>query len=339
MNAEIFTGAAAEWNAFVASCGNATAAHAFAWKAVIESAYRHECPYLVVRRDGNIVGALPLVSVRSQAFGHFLVSMPFMSTGGPLGDESAVRELENAAIELARRRGAQMVELRCLDQMPTELPASTDKIVCEIDLPETAEQLWSAFPSKLRAQVRRPQKEGLTVRFGESEVLPFFSVFAHNMRDLGSPTHSLSFFRALQREMSSHVEFGCVYHGDAPIAAGCAVRWRDEVEMTWASALREYSASAPNMLLYWSFMERNINAGAKRFSFGRCTPDTGSHRFKKQWGTTDSPLYWYQWSASGHGSLPGTQSRSMAIATRLWQKMPLPIATLIGPYLRKGIPA
>ena len=68
------------------------------------------------------------------------------------------------------------------------------------------------------------------------------------------------------------VIFGVVYHGEEPVAGGCGFLWGGEFEMTWASALRKYNRMTPNMLLYWSFMEKAIEGGAALFNFGRCTP-------------------------------------------------------------------
>jgi lipid II:glycine glycyltransferase (peptidoglycan interpeptide bridge formation enzyme) len=45
------------------------------------------------------------------------------------------------------------------------------------------------------------------------------------------------------------------------VAGGCGFRFGQEFEMTWASSLRRYNKEAPNMLVYWSFMERAIAEG------------------------------------------------------------------------------
>ena len=47
----------------------------------------------------------------------------------------------------------------------------------------------------------------------------------------------------------------------SPVACGCAFQWGSEVEMTWASSLNAYKRIAPNMLLYYRFMERAIDVG------------------------------------------------------------------------------
>ena len=338
MQAELFTGTADEWDAFVTSHPDATASHLYGWRRVIERTYQHDCPYLVARADGQIAGVLPLVDVRSIAFGRFLVSMPFLNRGGPIGTPAAVEALISHAVELGRTRKARLLELRAGRTLQTDLAESAEKVDCVLNLRESSETLWSAFPAKLRSQIRRSQKADVEFRFGAAEVDAFFSVFAHNMRDLGSPTHPVRFFRTIAEELPDHVWFGCAFYQDKPVAGGCAIRWRDELEMTWASSLREFSSLAPNMLLYWSFMERAANEGMTSFNFGRCSPGTGSHRFKTQWGTVDTPLHWYRAPLRANAAPPAKEG-GLSLATRLWQRVPVPLATLLGGHLRGGIPA
>ena len=177
----------------------------------------------------------------------------------------------------------------------------------------------------------------MTCRFGPGERHPFYAVFAENMRDLGTPVHSRLLFDALVEVFPAVVIFGVVYHGERPVAGGCGFLWGGEFEMTWASALRKYNRMAPNMLLYWSFMEKAIERGADLFNFGRCTPDGGTHRFKRQWGGADTRLPWLEWDRHGSGER-SADSWAYGTATRVWKHLPLPLANRIGPFLSRHIP-
>ena len=200
------------------------------------------------------------------------------------------------------------------------------------------ETLWtSGLPAKLRSQIRRPQKEGMTCRFGPGERHAFYAVFTESMRDLGTPVHSRRLFDALVEVFPEEVIFGVVYHGEEPVAGGCGFLWGGVFEMTWASALRKYTRMAPTMLLYWSFMEKAIERGADLFNFGRCTPGGGTHRFKRQWGGEDTPLPWLEWDRHGSGG-PSADSWAYRTATRVWKHLPLPLANRVGPFLSRRIP-
>jgi hypothetical protein len=94
------------------------------------------------------------------------------------------------------------------------------------------------------------------------------------------------------------------------------------------------------MLVYWALMERAIADGASVFNFGRCTPGSGTHRFKQQWGSRDEALWWYQRStdASAAASTPSPDSAQYALATRIWSRLPLSITTRLGPSIVRYIP-
>jgi FemAB-related protein (PEP-CTERM system-associated) len=326
------------WDRFVRASERWTHFHLHGWKSVIEDVFGHECPYLVARHDGAITGVLPLVRVKSRIFGHFLVSMPFLNYGGPLGSEDAVRALVDEAAGMAEDSGATLLELRSRHPLDVPLPVSHRKITVVRELFEDPEEVWADLKAKVRSQIRRPMKEGIEVRFGETEIGPFHQVFSRHMRDLGTPCLPESLFRRAAAEFGDTVWFGCAYLDDRPVAGGCGFRWGDEVEMTWASALREYNRMAPNMLLYWSFMERAATEGVSLFNFGRCTPDGPTHRFKRQWGGRDEPLCWYYRASGTRSSTPSPEQSAYAWGPRLWRKLPLAVTRRLGPRVVRYIP-
>jgi len=341
MQAQLFTGAASDWNDFVRRQSGWTHCHLFEWRSVMEEVFGHDCPYLAVRNNsGELEGVLPLVRLRSLVFGHYLVSLPFVNYGGPLGSDAAVTALGDAAAALAEKHRVRLVELRSRHPLRLSWPASLRKVTALLDLPTGgATALCKTFDSKLRSQIRRPQKEGVTVRFGPDQVSAFFAVFSRHMRDLGTPPQSRRFFETLVASFPDSTWVGCAYLDDTPIAGGFAFQWADEIEMTWASSLNDYKRIAPNMLLYWAFMERAADAGLRVFNFGRCTPGSNTHRFKQQWGTRDEQLWWHQFPASDIAqSTPTPQSARYAWGPRIWRRLPTRLTTTLGPRIVRCIP-
>ena len=339
MRVELFADSPAEWDAFVRAAPGWTHFHLHGWRTVIERVFGHECLYLAARDgDGQLAGVLPLVRVKSPLFGHFLVSMPFLNYGGPLGSEPAVVALVGAAADRARRDGVKLLELRSRTPLPVSLPVSHRKITVLLDLPPDPDVLWKRLDAKVRSQVRRPQKEGVEVRFGGEQMEPFFDVFARHMRDLGTPTQPRRLFEVIRDVFPDDAWFGCAYLNDTPVAGGCGFRWGGELEMTWASALTEHKRIAPNMLLYWSFMERAIREGVGTFNFGRCTPGSGTHKFKRQWGGRDEQLWWYGQSRGESAKTPSPDDGAYAWGPRLWKRLPTAVATALGPRIVRYIP-
>jgi FemAB-related protein (PEP-CTERM system-associated) len=338
---ERYTGPAAEWDSLVARSQGGTHAHRLAWIGVIEEVFGLETILLAARdRSGALAGVLPLVRQRSLLLGHYLTSMPFLNSGGPLGTPEAVRVLAEEAVRLGRASGVRLLELRSRADLGLALPVSRRKITVVLDLPHTAEALHRSFPAKLRSQIRRPQKDGVEVRTGGDDVLvaDFHRVFAQHMRDLGTPALPRAFFDAVAQRFSGDAWFAVAYLRGRPIAGGAGVCWNGESEIVWASALRSHASLAANMLVYWKAMEHAIGAGCRWFNFGRCSPGSGSHRFKRQWGGRDVPLWWYQDSPVGVTATPSPGESKFRLGVAVWRHLPLRVAGALGRRLVRNIP-
>ena len=329
-----------DWDALVAGTEGGTFCHLSGWRNIMREVLGHRCEYLTaVDAGGSLLGILPLVEVRSRLLGHFWVSMPFLNDGGPLGSDEAQAALGERAISLASRSGASLLEMRTRQPPPGGMRASHRKVAVHLPLPATTDELWKqTFRAKLRSQIRRPAKEGMETRIGPDRVGPFYEVFARNMRDLGTPVLPRAFFEAIARTFPEHAVFATVEHQGRAVAAGCGFAFGNEFEITWASSLREYNRSAPNMLLYASLMEHAIGREVGVFNFGRCTPGGPTHRFKLQWGGFDVPLPWVQWSPKGVDATPNPDQPVFRIATAAWQRLPLVVANRLGPVLARRLP-
>ncbi len=332
----------ARWDKFVASHVNSTNYHQLLWKDIVERTFGHRGYYLLAISNDDVVGVLPLFHMKSLLFGNFLVSLPFFNYGGILADtKEAVDALILKAEELGRDLGVEHVELRHgfpLDNV--ELKVKTHKVTMLLDLPEDSDALWNSFKSKLRSQVRRPQKEGMEVKIGAlDQVDNFYEVFSINMRDLGTPVYSKTFFVNILNAFPDDAWIVTVFYDNLPVASGFIIGFKDVLEIPWASSIRKYNRFAPNMLLYWSILEFACKKGFKRFDFGRSSLNKGTYRFKKQWGAKPCQLYWYYWLRTG-GDLPSINpdNPKYKMAIDLWRRLPLGITRLLGPRIVKYIP-
>ena len=336
---ERFANGTAEWDGFVASAEGATHCHAAAWREVIADVLGHEPVYLCARgEEGEIIGGLPLVRVRSRLTGDYLLSMPFLNAGGPVGAPETCRALVGRGLDIARGLGVDLFELRSRRPVYSPLPVSHRKVRVTLALPGDADDLWRSFASKLRSQIRRPLKDGMEARFGADQLDAFYDVFSENMRRLGTPVLPRSFFDRAAALFGDAAVVGVVYSGTRPVAGGFGVLWRGELELAWASSLREFSRSSPNMLLYWRFLERSIERGAHTFDFGRSSPGSGPHRFKLQWGGEEFALPWAFWSSRRVVTPPTTASLHWRVASAAWRRIPLSWTRRLGPRLARVLP-
>jgi FemAB-related protein (PEP-CTERM system-associated) len=209
-----------------------------------------------------------------------------------------------------------------------------------LDLEKDIEAQWECIDSKTRNQVRKAEKSGLKVLFGNTELLDgFYSVFSRNMRDLGTPVYGANFFRNILETFPGSTRILSVLLNGETIASGILTWFRDVLEVPWASSLRKYRSLCANNLLYWEAIAFAIRNGAKKFDFGRSTPGEGTYHFKKQWGTTSLPLQW-QYLLDESKQIPelNRQNPKYQLAIRIWRQLPVPITRVIGPMIVRNIP-
>ena len=117
------------WDAFIAGLPGSTFCHLSGWHDIMTDVMGHECFYVVATDDhGSWTAVLPLVRVRNPLFGHFLLSMPFLNSGGPVGSPAGLAALVSWAEEEAKRSRADLLELRSRVPVPGDLRVSHRKI-------------------------------------------------------------------------------------------------------------------------------------------------------------------------------------------------------------------
>jgi FemAB-related protein (PEP-CTERM system-associated) len=333
----------AAWESYVIKSGSSHSYHRAGWKNVIERSFGHKTYYLSAgNHASDVKGILPLVHIKSSLFGNYMVSLPYFNYGGICADSrEACSSLLDEAIRIAQEVKAEHIELRHVGENIFDLPVKTAKMSMRLSLPEEPDTLWKSLPSKLRSQIRRPEKEDMQVKIGREDDLDgFYKVFSMNMRDLGTPVYPKTFFQNILAEFPETARICSVYTKDGePVASGFLVGFKAILEIPWASSKKEFNRYSPNMLLYWSVLKFACENGYKTFDFGRSSPGEGTYRFKEQWGAQPVQLYWHYWMCNG-GILPELNPKNpkYQMAIKIWKKLPVPITKIIGPKIVKNLP-
>lgn len=336
------------WDAYVDKHPGATPYHYSAWLESVKMTYGMGIYYLMVNQGDNVVGVLPLVLIKKPMERGVLVSLPYCDMCSVLADGSrAEAGLLREAVRLSMVLKVKSIDLRGpiknaeFSHLGFILQQKMlDKVSMVLKLPDSSEDLWNGFKSKLRSQVRKAEKNGLTFVWGSLEdVDDFYNVFSRNMRDLGSPVHSRRWFESVLHSYGSNAGLGLVYKGEVPVGGAIILKTGSRLAVPWASTLRNFNRLSPNMLLYWNMLKFAVNNNCLIFDFGRSTPGEGTYRFKAQWGARPEKLNWYSLGQNleqGKAScLFGPSSRQLT--ERIWRSLPLPAANFLGPLLRKYI--
>lgn len=343
MRISIAATAPAGWDEFVLEHPQASACHRAAAVAIGQRAFGLETFYLSAADDaGRLTGVLPLVEQSSVIFGRFLSSIPFFTYGGVLArDPQVAAALAARAGELARERRAKHVELR--HDAPLAglgFAERLDKLSMVLPLPADEAALSRQLGSKLRSQIKRAERENPEILWGGAELLgDFYQVFARSMHELGTPVYPRRFFDVTLEALRDVLEVLVVRVRGRAEAAAMMIRHGDRIEVPWAACSPEGKRGALNMRMYWEMLRRCVAQGARAFDFGRSTLDSGTYRFKAQWGAKPLQLHWYYWLPEG-AELPrlNHSNPKYELAARVWRRMPLWSANLIGPWVARNLP-
>jgi FemAB-related protein (PEP-CTERM system-associated) len=335
----------AAWDAFVQNHPDCSPYHLSAWTRAIERAYGFKSFNLIAEKDTQISGIFPLTMLKIPFKKPDLVALPYCDVGFPITLNSQVQgELLNEAVSIAKTNNASSIEIRghidydLIQNQGYPFQVKSEKVRMLLELPPSAEDLWNGFPSKLRSQIRKAEKNGLRFQFSNESIDDFYAVMTTNMRDLGSPVHGAKWFKEIIRQFADKAKIGLVYHQETAIGAGLILRAGNKISIPWASTLRPFNRLNPNMLLYWKFLEYAADSGAEVFDFGRSTQNEGTYKFKSQWGAQPAALDWYTLFLNA----PAPKNRQKTtnyreFAEKNWQRLPLFVANFLGPLLRKYI--
>lgn len=329
---EVFT----KWDAYVESHPDGTFFHKAEWKNVIEKAFGHRTYYLFAELDGEITGILPMANVSSYLFGKALVSMPFGVYGGAIAnDEETLDLLYAKASSIARELKVDHFEIRNYKHKYSDWPEKDLYVTFRKEINPDVEENMLAIPRKQRAMVRKGIKAGLRTEI-KKDVDLFYDIYSLSVRNHGTPVFSKKYFRLLKEIFKDDCEIRVIYKDNKPVSTVITFYYKDEVLPYYGGGNldgRKYKAFD---FMYWEVMKDACVKGYKIFDYGRSKKGTGSYSFKKNWGFIPEPLP-YQYDLISTDNIPDLNplNPKYQIFIKVWQRLPLPVANTIGPFLSK----
>jgi len=326
------------WDAFVEQAAEATFFHRAGWETVIERSFGHKTYYLYAERNGVIEAILPLCHVNSMLFGNNLVSTPFCVYGGIVANnKDAASILLQAATELAVRLNVDALEMRNRQPSGESWPSKDLYVTFRKQIDPDPEQNLKAIPRKQRAMVRKGIKAGLQSE-ADSGWQRLFKIYSESVRNLGTPVFPAKYFRILREVFGSDCDVLMVAHEGKDIAGVMSFYFRDEVLPYYGGSTPAARMLKGNDFMYWELMRIAAENGVRIFDYGRSKVGTGSYSFKKNWGFEPEPLS-YEYHLVASDSIPdiNPMNPKYQMFIKLWKKLPLPAANIIGPLLSRNL--
>lgn len=330
------------YDEYVACHSGASAYHFSAWLVCVYEAYKHDAIIALAYEDNTLVGVAPLV-LFSRFWGKpSFCALPYCDVGHVLADSDDIKHelIKNICEYGASHLISSFVHRDiCSGNDNQDDDALTGKkVAMKMPLQSSASEQMASYKSKLRSQIRKAEKNGLSIKLTEGNDLldDFYHVIAQNMRELGSPVHKKSWYEAIVKHYQGRLCMGVVYDGDMTIGAGLVLLHPHQCSIPWASTLAKYNRLAPNMMLYGALIGYAADKQIPVFDFGRSTFNEGTYRFKKQWGARPHALDWQDCFVSSPRAknTETSDEKFKQLAVKVWQQLPLSMTTLVGSRVR-----
>jgi FemAB-related protein (PEP-CTERM system-associated) len=337
------------WDECVRRVPGATVYHLASWKEVMEQTYGLKTHYLLAKEAGQVLGVLPLLHIKSRLAGHYLTSPP---GGLCCQDEAAAATLLQQAKGLVRSAGAGYLILRDSYrrwELP-ELVTNEDHCTMVARLSPDWELVLKGIKRKERQLSSQGMRAGVQVVSSNGSEGPpsvrllegFYPAYSRAMRDKGTPTPGIRFFRNVMERFPTHMILMVVRREPQVLGGGLIAPFRDTVYCAWAGMRREFYELRPSHLLYWETMRYGSANGFQWVDFGRSHWNSGSFEFKRSWGGQPRPLYQqFFLNTTAHPPAVGGSREDDAqyrLFVRLWRHLPLRLTDVLGPQLRKRMP-
>lgn len=320
------------WNRFVAENSDGFPLQAFDWQNVLQDCFTVRTRYALCVDKEEIRGLIPLYEQRSPVFGHSLDTFEggILATTPEAGDlltDYARRVLSGTGAQKLQFRGGHFAEIS---------DASTEpRVHTVVDL--AALDVWNELKSNLRRKIRKAKKEGALIKTTPFIPESFHNVYLENQRNLGTPEQGKAYFLAMNRHLKDHLMFHGVWIGDTLaagiVSVGIGSRWLNLYVASSAKYRKMYVVNAA----YWESISSKVKRGATSLDLGRSVENSGNHRFKQDWCGRDVYMNYVTISARIKSETKSTNSSEKTLA-QLWKCIPLPIARLAGPLIRRGYP-
>ncbi len=325
-----------EWDQFVKDQDDGTFFHLSGWQNVLWHSFRHQPHFLYALQDDRIVGVLPLAEVKSALFGYALVSTPFCVYGGALGAAVVRRALEQAALEIGQRLGVNHVELRYKHAQDNDWITRSQHATFGCTLAEDDAAILAGIKKNQRALIRKALQTDLSWHLEQNND-DFYQIYSESLRNLGTPVFSKKLIDELQREFGNDTEILTIRHNGQAVSSVFNFYFRNEVLPYYGGGKPVARELKSNDLMYYQLMcHAKRDKACTFYDFGRSKLESGAYSYKKHWGMQDSLLH-YQFKLVKAEQLSNLSPNNpkYQLFIRMWQKLPLSVSRLLGPFLAK----
>jgi hypothetical protein len=347
-----------KYTEFILSNEESQVFHTIEWKNVLEKSFKYKPCYIISLDDSDKIQAImPLFFVKNLIYKK-LVSIPYSSHGGVLGDERYVKHLIKNALEIKKETGCKHIEIR---QPPSkvnynekfqELGMSRfeNRINHFINLIEkNPEELWMNLSSKNRGAIRKAQKNNVNIEklTDEKDIKHIHNLESINRKYQGLPTANINYYKNMWRELNpkKYLEILVSKYNGKHIAFAIFFKFKNKVVHIHVGSNDTAKKLGANNLILWNALENACRQGFEVFDFGASVLDgkgnitenfKGIYSYKCSFNTTNLPYAWYYYPKEIKNiDTVSKPSKIIKFGSNIIKYLPMPLYKKTGTFFIK----
>lgn len=329
------------WDDLLLTTGRATFFHTSGWARVLVESYGYNPLYFTILEDGKLSGLIPVMEVKSFLTGKRGVSLPFTDMCDPVaGTPETFDRLLKDITAYGRQAGWKHFEIRGGGNFLPNKPVSAEHLVHSLELTSDATEVSRNFKSNIRRNIRKAEKEGVTVSLERSReaVAAFYKLHCGTRRHHGLPPQPRSFFgKIYEHVIAAGKGFVALaeYKGK-PVAGAVYACFHDHAVYKYGASDRGLQHLRPNNLVMWEAIRWCCRNGVRTFGFGRTEPDNeGLLQFKRGWGAAEEKLGYYRYDIKNREF--AVRNAGPKTSHDVFKMLPLPMLRLAGNLLYRHV--
>jgi CelD/BcsL family acetyltransferase involved in cellulose biosynthesis len=290
--------------------------HSPSWMRVLADTYGWQpSSYILLDEQGEPRAGIPFCRIVDMV-GDRIVSLPFSDYCDPL-----VSDADSWHRLVGRLLPEHLpIAMRCLHN---NLPLADSRFPCikqakwhSLDLRPQLDSLWASMHDSTRRAIRKSQREGLTIRFAESEeeLRTFFEMHLRVRKyKYGLLAQPYAFFRNIWREfVEARRGFLVLALYEGKIVAGdFFLIWKDTLYYKFNASIPDDLSHRPNDLLIWEAIQDGKKLKLHYLDFGLSDMDQeGLIRYKRKFGTEEKTISFLRHEPNGGPTVAEKEARA-----------------------------
>lgn len=276
--------------------------HTSQWAKVMHATYGFKCYYLAIPDQDHFELLVPVMEANSLLTAKRGISLPFSDHCFPIIPPAISADaLKEAVLELGKQQGWESLEFRGWKAYLPNEPVTSTYYHHLVDLTPERDALWKGLRKNYQRNIRKAQKNDVTVRFGNQldQVRAYYHLHCLTRKRQGVPPQPFKLFEMIHREMiaEGNGTIALAYHQRVPVAGALYLHFGEHVMYKFGAWDMRYKELRPNNLLWWEAFLWFKNQGFTGCCLGKTDSWHSSLRhFKNGWNAKEDILVYHEFN-------------------------------------------